>query len=284
MALAPGYGTLVLGRIVTGLGVGVSFVVVPVYISEITPSEYRGMLSTCFDVSINVGILLGYVTGFLVTELGGGRLSDEATWRLMLALGGLLPVGVMVAMAWLPESPRWLMARGRPEQARAVLTTFLGDADLAGETIVSIKRTMDEDAGLLVETPAGGGGRGGGALPLTWRELLRLDALPNPADGYLLRVVATVVGLGFWQQATGSEAVLYYSATFLEEAGLTSARQRLLGYVALGCCKVTRARQAGDRTDSGRALRKAARSLHAHLLPPPGGAALPALSSCPRPW
>ena len=50
MALAPGFGCLVAGRVVTGLGVGVSFVVVPVYISEITPSEHRGMLSTCFDI------------------------------------------------------------------------------------------------------------------------------------------------------------------------------------------------------------------------------------------
>ena len=54
MALAPEFWTLLIGRIVTGLGVGVAFVVTPVYIAEITPSDARGQLATCFDISINV--------------------------------------------------------------------------------------------------------------------------------------------------------------------------------------------------------------------------------------
>ena len=66
MAVAWSYNVLLLGRIVTGLGVGVAFVAAPSYITEVSPSDSRGQLNTVFDISINGGILFGYVTGFLV--------------------------------------------------------------------------------------------------------------------------------------------------------------------------------------------------------------------------
>mmetsp|Transcript_59398 Transcript_59398/g.112103 ORF Transcript_59398/g.112103 Transcript_59398/m.112103 type:complete len:613 (+) Transcript_59398:128-1966(+) len=293
MTFAPNYEFLLMGRIVTGLGVGVSFVVVPVYISEITPSEYRGMLTTCFDVSINVGILLGYLAGYAIVVFGRA-LDDEFKWRLMLGLGGLLPAVVMASLVKLPESPRWLMSRGREAEATTMLAAFYGDAKVAEQTIRDIKRVMQEDAGVVVsevevvedtatdnplveveggrgssssdtrspgETPDqdmsggdpakrsgddqdGSNQRGTGkstvvtvSPPLTWREVLWIDPLP-PSDAYLRRVILIVAGLGFWQQATGSEAVLYYSGSFLEQAGLDSREERLMGYVAIGLCKL----------------------------------------------
>lgn len=236
---------------------------VPVYISEITPSEYRGALSTCFDMSINFGIVLGYVIGFLVVEWGE-NLTDDATWRVMLGLGAVLPIAVFCGLAYLPESPRWLMARGRREEAGVVLTRFLGDAQLAADTLRDIKKAMDEDDGLLGdqddqddqvdvaqhsddddnEVPVAGIGAicsaqgnghhngsnnhssgdtngglstGGAKRPaLSWSQMLGIEAL-SAGDEYLRSVVLLVVGVGFWQQATGSEAVLYYSATFLQQ-------------------------------------------------------------------
>jgi len=247
-----------------------------VYISEITPSEYRGALSTCFDMSINFGILLGYVAGFLVADYGAA-LTDDATWRVMLGLGAVLPAVVLCGLAYLPESPRWLMARGRRAEAAAVLTRFLGDALLAAATLREIKMTMDEDDGLLGnqgdpgqhcedEIPVaridalcadqgngtghsngssnghvyaqgsgamdgamdsgGGSGSSGRRAALSWQQVLGLEPLP-PGDAYLRRVVLLVVGVGFWQQATGSEAVLYYSATFLEQ--VTQAKRTVTG-------------------------------------------------------
>ena len=68
--------------------------------------------------------------------------------------------------------------------------------------------------------------------PLTWHDFL------FPKERYLRNIMWLVLGLGFWQQATGSEAVLYYSSTFLENAGLVSTSSRLLGYIGIGSCKV----------------------------------------------
>mmetsp|Transcript_37420 Transcript_37420/g.48415 ORF Transcript_37420/g.48415 Transcript_37420/m.48415 type:complete len:591 (+) Transcript_37420:3-1775(+) len=280
MALAPNYYILLVGRVVTGLGVGVSFVVVPVYISEITPSEARGMLTTCFDVSINMGIVLGYIIGFLVVDLGTS-MTKEIKWRLMIAIGGTLPIIVVLSLSYLPESPRWLMSKGRSKEATIVMEKFLGDPILAQEAITSIKEMMKEDGGYISDDDDDDNngdnnlvGRhneydrnneeskndeeinvensiqaqretvqalpnvpNSRALPLTWREILRLDPLPK-SEQYLNSVVFLVVCVGFWQQSTGSEAILYYSSVFLERAGLKSTKERLLGYVLIGFCKL----------------------------------------------
>jgi MFS family permease len=206
MTMATNFDLLLLGRIVTGLGVGISFVVVPVYIAEITPSSARGMLTTCFDISINVGIVLGYVVGYYV-ETNFDYLSHGRKWRLMLGLGGVLPVVVMICLAFLPESPRWLMAHGRDEEAHAVLVRFLGDSEMARDSIDAIRVAMVEDE----EASSPGSERcceeqsipQDGRRPsqknraLSWAQVLGCDQL-SPGDKYLRRVVILVVGVGFW--------------------------------------------------------------------------------------
>ena len=194
MALARGFWVLLLGRAVTGLGVGVSFVVTPVYIAEITPARLRGALGAVFDVSINVGIVLGYVVGFAVET----RVSRaNVAWRLMLGLGLVLPCVVLLTLPALPESPRWLVARGARADALRVLRAISADEAEARATADAIA------AGLARDREA----------PVTWRELL-------VTGGPALRRLATLVTLfGVWQQATGSEAILYYSPTFLEVGG-----------------------------------------------------------------
>lgn len=119
MALAPNYSFLLLGRIVTGMGVGVSFVAAPVYLAEVAPTKLRGKLNTVFDVAINGGILLGYVLGFLVQLIPD--LAAHLKWRLMLGLGLVLPVVVLWNLGHLPESPRWLVMKNQPDAAKEVM-------------------------------------------------------------------------------------------------------------------------------------------------------------------
>lgn len=99
MALAPNYASLLLGRIITGLGVGVAVVVTPVYLTEVAPTEKRGEINTIFDVAINFGILLGYVVGFCVQVL-----PVPHKWRVMLGLGLVLPLLVFMYVIPLPRT------------------------------------------------------------------------------------------------------------------------------------------------------------------------------------
>jgi sugar porter (SP) family MFS transporter len=208
MGLAPGYYTLLLGRIVTGIGVGVSFVVAPVFISEVAPTHLRGQLNTVFDVAINGGILLGYIIGYLVQIT---PLQDQYKWRLMLSLGIVLPIVVLSIIAALPESPRWLMLVHQEDAAGAVLRR-LGSSEL--ET----QQTVDAIAAEL--------------------KLEQRHGQTSPNNKKWTPGRRLAVALGFWQQATGTEAVLYYSADFLARAGLESPTKRLLGNVFVGICKL----------------------------------------------
>jgi hypothetical protein len=253
MAAAPGYWAFLLGRIVTGVGVGVSFVAAPVYLSEVAPTDMRGRLNTVFDVAINGGILLGYVFGFLVQLIP--NVEPEWKWRLMIILGVILPVLVLVNLVYLPESPRWLvMKKQSGEAARILRQLSTGDYDQQhqnqqrqyhqpleqlehdqqqqqqqgddGEhhaTIVRMISSMEEQ--VRDEEDETGSG------PLTPLQALMRCKLSSG--------MRFAMALGFWQQITGTEAVLYYSADFLRHAGLESPTQRLLGNCFVGLCKLT---------------------------------------------
>ena len=84
-----------------------------------------------------MGILIGYVVGFGINSIDDA--SNGLKWRLMLGLGGVLPVFVISSLVLLPESPRWLMTRGRDSEAKTVLVEFLGSDVLATETIDDIR-------------------------------------------------------------------------------------------------------------------------------------------------
>jgi len=204
MSLAPSYAILILGRMVTGLGVGVAFVVAPVYISEVAPPAQRGALNTVFDVAINGGILAGYLTGYLVQVSG---LLEHNKWRLMLGLGAVLPAIVLWLLPHLPESPRWFMLQQETASAAAVLRRL----GLSEAEVNSNLEAM------------------GAELQIT--QTAQDKSLCSPSK-------LLAVQLGFWQQITGTEAVLYYSADFLARAGLASPELRLLGNCGIGVCKL----------------------------------------------
>lgn len=202
MAVAPNFFTLLAGRIVTGLGVGVAFVAAPSYITEVAPSDSRGKLNSVFDISINGGILVGYITGFLV------QLFFPDNWRLMLGCGMILPLIVLGLLSRLPESPRWLMLVNQKDQAKHVLQLLGSQPTELEQTLQGMQEEIDREKS---------------AEQKGWFD--------SKAKRYATQ-------LGFWQQITGTEAVLYYSADFLERAGLQSPLMRLGGNVLVGVCKL----------------------------------------------
>ena len=108
MACSFGFWTLLLFRAVTGVGVGVGLVLAPLYVAELSPSSFRGNLVSLGEVTINLGILLGYVSNYVFKDL-----PDFYAWRVMIGAGAVPSVLLFVGVWFMPESPRWLMSKGR---------------------------------------------------------------------------------------------------------------------------------------------------------------------------
>eukprot|EP00612_Vaucheria_litorea_P001025 CAMPEP_0171452226 /NCGR_PEP_ID=MMETSP0945-20130129/415_1 /TAXON_ID=109269 /ORGANISM="Vaucheria litorea, Strain CCMP2940" /LENGTH=512 /DNA_ID=CAMNT_0011976843 /DNA_START=64 /DNA_END=1599 /DNA_ORIENTATION=- len=213
-SLANTFNILLIGRIITGVGCGCGFVVSPVYITEITPPAIRGRLVSLTDICINLGILLGYMTSFACESLIP---NDDLKWRAMLGLGIMPPVLILICLIGLPESPRWLIGKGKIKEGKEVLEKVLSTQEEVDETLKMIQKAVNDREHL--SEPG-------------WMEVLW------PSDNVIKAAAFVGLGLGFWQQATGSEAAVYYSPTVLADAGITSRGALLLGTCLVGCFKL----------------------------------------------
>ncbi|KAJ0089986.1 hypothetical protein Patl1_13241 [Pistacia atlantica] len=116
MGFAPSFSFLMAGRLVAGIGVGYSLMIAPVYTAEISPSTARGFLSSLPEVFINIGILLGYISNYALSNL-----PENINWRLMLGFAALPAIAVALGVMVMPESPRWLIMKGRFAEAKLAL-------------------------------------------------------------------------------------------------------------------------------------------------------------------
>ncbi|VAH38967.1 unnamed protein product [Triticum turgidum subsp. durum] len=209
MALAPSFAALMAGRLLAGIGIGFGLMVAPVYISEISPAALRGSLASLPEIFISFGILLGYVS-----NLAFAGLPDHVNWRVMLAAGILPSISVAYVLTVIPESPRWLVMQGRTGEARAVLLTVTETEGEAQESLAEI----EESARV---TSAG---------KAVWREIMR----PSPV---VRRMMLAGLGVQFFQQATGIDALVYYSPTIFRDAGIATEGHLLAATVAVGLSK-----------------------------------------------
>jgi MFS transporter, SP family, galactose:H+ symporter len=202
-AFAPDFSTLVAGRVVVGLGIGLASTTVPVYISEVAPPEARGWQVSLFQLAITIGILAAYLVDYAFSASGSWR------WMLGLAVvpGGMLGAG----MLFLPESPRWLAKYRHPEEALLVLRRVRGIADVEPE----LRDILDS-----LETSEAHG---------SWSDLLRPAVRPALIVG---------VGLAIFQQITGINTVIYYAPTIIQSAGMASASAAILATAGIGLVNV----------------------------------------------
>ncbi|XVF67379.1 hypothetical protein PTKIN_Ptkin10aG0116100 [Pterospermum kingtungense] len=223
MGLSPNYALLMFGRFVAGIAVGFGVVTGLLYSAEISPASSRGFLTSFTEVSINFGILLGYVSNYAFSKL-----PTNIGWRLMLGVGAIPTVFLAIVVLIMPESPRWLVMQGRLGEAMRVLEKTLEDKEEAELRLSDIK----EAAGIpqdctddVVEVQKKTHGEG------VWRELL---LHPTPA---VRHVLICIVGVHFFQQSSGIDAVVLYSPRIFEKAGITSSSGKLLATVAVGFVK-----------------------------------------------
>ena len=241
MCSSQTFSTLLVGRVITGIGVGCCFHVAPLYLTEIAPKHVRGKLVSFFDLFINIGILAGYLVGWALTpphvaapadgssdavaELpsasaaaaAAAAAASASAWRWMLGLGAVPPALNLLGLIWLPESPRFLVATGREREAEEVL----GQIYTAEEARATLSLLRDERSA---------------TKPLTFCAGLRRVFLP--AKGAPRAMIVAGLGVAFWQQATGVEAAVYYTPETLHAAGITDENQLLLATVGVGIVKV----------------------------------------------
>ncbi len=197
-ALSPNTNILVIGRIITGSGIGLASFVVPMYISEMAPAEARGAMTSLNQLALVIGILLAYLIDFVF--------SKSADWRAMFAVG-LIPSALLLIGMWLmPYSPRWLLSKGRVPEARKTLEKIRGTTEVEPE----IEHTQEE----LRAT------QGGGSAILT-SPMLRLPLIIG-------------IALAILQQVTGINTVIYYAPTIFQMAGLSSATVSIAATAGVG--------------------------------------------------
>uniref|UniRef100_A0A3Q1EZG5 Proton myo-inositol cotransporter n=1 Tax=Acanthochromis polyacanthus TaxID=80966 RepID=A0A3Q1EZG5_9TELE len=197
LSAAPGKEVLLAGRIVVGVGLGIASMTVPVYIAEASPPHLRGQL-----VTVNTLFITG---GQFTASLIDGAFSylQRDGWRYMLGLSVLPAVLQFMGFLFLPESPRWLIQRGLTQKARRVLSQIRGNQNI-DEEYDSIKNSIEEE-----EKDSGGDG------PVIWR------MLTYPPTR---RALLVGCGLQMFQQLSGINTVMYYSATILQMSGVRDDR------------------------------------------------------------
>jgi MFS transporter, SP family, arabinose:H+ symporter len=200
-AMAPDYVTLVFARMLGGFGVGAALIVAPMYIAEMAPPASRGRFVSLNQLNIVVGISAAFFSNYLILTLGeSGAVWTEAlrlgewNWRWMLGIEALPAVVYLLALSLVPESPRWLVMRGREAEATEIL------GRVAGDGAVAVLRDVKES--IVAEARLG---------QTSWRALL------HPS----LRLVMIIgIVIGILQQVSGINAVFFYAPMIFEKSGI----------------------------------------------------------------
>lgn len=192
---AASFATLLIGRTVVGLGVGLALSLDPMYIAEVAPPAYRGALVTWSELAQNIGIVLGLGADYLFANM------DPSTgWRVMLSCGMPAPILlVVVSLAAMPESPRWLLAKGRRAEAKEVVSKLVSEGEDAEALLVEMENAVAAESG-----------------EDGWRSLL----FPTKV---VRRMLVVSVGLAIAMHVSTQGSLLFYGPRVLMQAGMRSS-------------------------------------------------------------
>ena len=182
-AFASGATELIAARFVLGLSVGTASFVAPMYIAEVAPRQIRGGLVSFNQMMVVLGILIAYIVDFAFKGVADN-------WRWMLGLGAVPGVALAVGMVLMPHSPRWLMERGRDQEARAVLKRVHRHEEGVESEMDDIRHVVADEGSL--------------------RDIIGAKVRPMLIVG---------LALAIFQQIVGINTVIYYAPTILRFTG-----------------------------------------------------------------
>lgn len=201
-AFAPNFLFLVIARMLGGIGVGAALIIAPMYIAEISPPEMRGRMVSFNQLNIVIGISAAFFTNYLILQLGDSTAEwavalkfETYNWRWMLGLETLPAILYFGGMLAVPESPRWLIMRGRGDEARQIISKVVSPEE-AELQIRSVRESLEADKD---------------------KEKVPLKELFKPA----MRLVLTIgIVVAVLQQITGINSVFFYAPMIFEQSGI----------------------------------------------------------------
>ena len=194
--------TIIFGRLFIGLAIGMGSYTAPLYIAEVAPFELRGALVSLNQLAITLGILGSYLINFAFSNF-------DASWRWMFGIG-LIPACLLsIGMTFLPESPRWLVKKNRLNDAHAILKKLRAKSDVT-EEMTEIKNSL----------------------------VMKQASFSEIFSPWILPVLFLGATMGFIQQVTGINTIIYYAPTIFQLAGLEDASSSILATVGIGMVNV----------------------------------------------
>ena len=207
-AFSPNSSVIIAFRFLLGLAVGGASVIVPTFLAEIAPTEKRGSLVSQQDLAVVIGQLLAYVFNAIL----GNIFDNPGIWRYMIAIASTPAVALWFGMFLVPETPRWLAAKGKTAKALEILKE-IRDESRAEQELKEIQDNIDKEKHLDKATFKD--------LNVSW----------------IRRLVIIGIGLGIAQQIAGVNIMMYYGTTVLEQSGF-GLKTALIANVANGLISV----------------------------------------------
>lgn len=208
--LAPTLSILVLGRVVIGIAIGIASFTVPLYISEISPTQSRGALVSLNQLMITIGILVSYISDYWIADD-----ANLESWRWMFLVGFFPAVILLVGMLFLPDTPRWLIGKQRHDEGLAVLRK-LEEPALVESAYQEIRDEVNTNNTSDASSP--------GTL--------------NILQPWLRRALSIGIGIMFFQQFTGINTIIYYSPVIFKMAGFVGNTESIMPAMIVGVVNV----------------------------------------------
>lgn len=200
-AVAWDWWSLLLFRFIGGLGIGASSVLGPVYIAELAPAQWRGRLVGMFQVNIVLGILFAYFSNYVI----GSQHLGVAEWRWELGVSAIPAILFLIMLFFIPRSPRWLVARGFVDEARAVLklTSAVDPEQELQEIVASLGAEAEQQKERLFTRK-------------------------------YIRPIFLAVTIGMFNQLSGINAILYYLNDIFAKAGFSNVSGHIQAVIVGG--------------------------------------------------